>query len=239
MNAGRPRTVPPAATIIALAEAGSPPCYPARMSLSDRVEVAAAMAAFIQDRDMTIPQAARFIGIKGKSIAQRCAAMLGIRSSLGAIKLARRIGCQTGQSRLTDGELAARSAMDAKIIAARLAGAKRREIAASLAVTLNRVDDAFARATPGQKAEMDGQAQKRVVKDREIRQRLADPKPSKMALELQKRRSEPARQAVRIDPDEASRLIAEAIAAGRVTRCPPAAAAPVNQGMGFAAKNRI
>jgi hypothetical protein len=36
-----------------------------------------------------------------------------------------------------------------------------------------------------------------------------------------------------IPEHEAERLIAEAIAAGRVTKCPPAAAAPINNGEGF------
>lgn len=41
------------------------------------------------------------------------------------------------------------------------------------------------------------------------------------------------RTRVVIDEVEARRLIDEAIAAGRVTRCPPAAAATVNNGAGF------
>jgi len=62
---------------------------------------------------------------------------------------------------------------------------------------------------------------------------------------VDKRRSETARlfsphakrcaKAGRVTDDEAARLVAEAIAAGRVTQCPPMAVAAVNNGTGFGA----
>ena len=231
-SAQRPRTVPPAATILAMAEAGTFPGYPIRMSPADRAEVALAMEALIRERDLTIPEAARFIGLTTKQLAYRCARDVGLKAPKPAVT-------------------------DAQIIACRLTGATRREIATTLAVTLNRVDDAFARATPEARAAMATAIAARLRADAASRRRLAEPKAKPLAAEMHRRRTPApitpptpprglrADEFWRIDPRterlaavpltkaEEDALIAQAIAAGRITKCPPAAAAPINQGRGF------
>ncbi|MBX9595513.1 MAG: hypothetical protein K2X46_14200 [Roseomonas sp.] len=239
MNAIARLSLPRASIIIAMVDAGTPPCYPTRMSPADRAEAGAAMRHFMTRESCSIPEAGRIIGLPSKAAAYRCAHLAGIQSTPRPPPPPPAIS-------------------DAAIIILRLDGRTRTEAAAALDVTLNRVDDAMGRATPDQRAAMALAYAHRRRADTAARQRLASPKATPLAAEMHSRRTgtpvSHAKRAAhpnsphefwRVDPRtqrvaaapmtraEEDRLIAAALAAGRVTQCPPAAAAAINQGLGF------
>jgi hypothetical protein len=228
--------VPPTITVaavIAAADTGTPLPFKGRESSAYRAAYAHAIKFFVERDDLTIREAARKCGVEKRSTAAGLAALVDAKSSAAALDRVR--ACAKLGAEVT------------------LYGARREQVAERLRVLVQSMNIPQAAFRLGITARQANKiAAEFSVKVTYIRpaavkmprpaaapnKRLSPAQQANVALNKQRNSylmSVPgfAFRGGAPSADEAARLVAEAIAEGKVTKCPTMFAAPVNNGRGL------